>query len=63
VVVGEKDGLTPPARVRELAALVQGSTLREIPGAAHLPNLERPEAFNAAVQAWLSTIPPASLSG
>jgi len=32
---------------------------KEIPSAAHLPNLERPEAFNAAVDAWLLAIPAA----
>ena len=63
VVVGSKDAITPPAKAKELASLLKGSRLVEIPGAGHLSNLEQPAAFNAAAEAFLSSIPEASLSG
>lgn len=52
VLVGERDEITPPEFAREIAD--QGrSTLRVIPGAAHLSNLDAPEAFNAALLEFL----------
>ena len=53
VVVGAEDALTPPADARALAAAIPGARLVEIPGAAHLPNLEEPEAFRAALLPFL----------
>jgi 3-oxoadipate enol-lactonase len=53
VVVGEEDGLTPPAVAREYAASIPGSQLVTIPDAGHLSNLEQPEAFLAAVRNFL----------
>ncbi|HEY8208447.1 MAG TPA: alpha/beta fold hydrolase [Myxococcaceae bacterium] len=61
VAVGEQDAITPPAKAQELAKLLQGSKLVEIPRAGHLSNLEQPAAFNAAAEAFLSSL-PASLS-
>ena len=55
VVVGEEDGLTPPAVAREYAASIPGSQLVTIPDAGHLSNLEQPEAFLAAVRNFLLT--------
>ncbi|HVO29351.1 MAG TPA: alpha/beta fold hydrolase [bacterium] len=49
VVVGQEDLLTPPADARSMRAAIPGSHLVEIPGAAHLSNLENPDAFNAAI--------------
>lgn len=57
IAVGEKDAITPPAKAKELAKLLQGSTLVEIPRAGHLSNLEQPAAFNAAAEAFLASIP------
>ena len=42
-VVGDQDGSTPVALVRETAALIPGSRFEIIEGAGHLPNVERPE--------------------
>jgi 3-oxoadipate enol-lactonase len=42
VVVGEADTLTPPDRARAIAQGIPGARLVPIPGAAHLPPLERP---------------------
>lgn len=53
VVVGSDDGFTPVADAEEMAQLLPDATLEVIDGAAHLPNLERPEAFNAALTAFL----------
>jgi pimeloyl-ACP methyl ester carboxylesterase len=49
VVVGEQDGLTPPAEAEKLAAGIKGAKLVKVPGAGHLPCIESPEPFNAAL--------------
>ena len=54
VLVGEHDTLTPPLAAAKIAGAVPGSTLVTVPGAGHLSNLESPEAFNAAVRAFLA---------
>jgi pimeloyl-ACP methyl ester carboxylesterase len=50
VVVGAQDVLTPPEKARAMAAVASEATLVEIPEAGHLSNLERPEAFNNALE-------------
>lgn len=56
VLVGDEDRITPPALSDELAALVPGARSERIFGAAHLANLEQPEAFNRALDRFLSEI-------
>ena len=56
VLVGDEDGITPPALSTELAALIAGSRLQVIEGAGHLANIEQPVAFNAAIDEFLSEI-------
>jgi 3-oxoadipate enol-lactonase len=53
LVVGDEDTLTPPALARSMAARIPGARLTVIKGAGHLSNIEQPEAFNAAVLAFL----------
>jgi 3-oxoadipate enol-lactonase len=53
VIVGEHDTTTPPPLSEELAALIPGSRLVVIPGAAHLTNEENPTAFDAALEGFL----------
>lgn len=53
VVVGEKDLSTPPAMARELAALIPGARLGEIPGAGHLPCVDAPQAVADLINPWL----------
>ena len=53
IVVGEVDTLTPPAEAASMAAAAPGAALTKIPGAGHISNLEAPDAFNAALSAWL----------
>jgi 3-oxoadipate enol-lactonase len=54
VVVGEEDGLTPPAEAEKLVAGIRGATLARIPGAGHLPNIEQPAAFNEALTRFVA---------
>ena len=43
-LVGDEDGSTPVALVKDMAALVPGSRFEIIEGAGHLPNVEKPKA-------------------
>jgi len=56
VIVGEEDELTPPADSQRFAEAVPGATLVTIPGAGHLSNMEQPDAFNAALNAFLAKL-------
>ena len=55
VIVGELDG-TFFDDCRRLAAAIPGATLTVIPGAGHVPQLEQPEAWWAAVSQFLDGI-------
>jgi len=57
VVVGEEDSLTPPAESEKMAKAVKGATLVRIPGAGHLPCIENPEPFNAALGKFVDGLP------
>ncbi|MEJ7654311.1 MAG: hypothetical protein WKH64_13805 [Chloroflexia bacterium] len=52
-VVGEHDVVTPRALSEELHKGVPGSTLRVVPNAGHISNLDNPTDFNAAVRSFL----------
>lgn len=54
VMVGEEDGITPPALSEELRRLVRGSVLVRIPASGHMANIEQPQAFNRAIESFLS---------
>ena len=54
VIVGREDALTPPETAREIAAGIPGARLEVIPDCGHLSTLERPEAVNRAMRAWLT---------
>ena len=56
IVVGRDDEFTPVGDAQEMARLIPGATLRVIEGAGHLPNLERPEAFNAELRTFLAAV-------
>ncbi|GII96742.1 bifunctional 3-oxoadipate enol-lactonase/4-carboxymuconolactone decarboxylase PcaDC [Sinosporangium siamense] len=53
VLAGRDDPATPPAHARELADGIPAATLTEVPGAAHLAGVDRPEAVTAALLAHL----------
>jgi 3-oxoadipate enol-lactonase len=56
VIVGEEDGVTPPAEAHSMAAALPRASLAVLPRAGHLANLEAPAAFNGAVAAWLEAL-------
>ncbi len=56
VIVGEEDGLTPPAEAEAMAAALPGAVLRKIPDAGHLAPVEQPEAVTAAIAEFLGGI-------
>jgi 3-oxoadipate enol-lactonase len=56
VVVGGADDLTPIPVATAMAARLPGAELTIVDGAAHLPNLERPDAFDAALARLLARI-------
>lgn len=53
VLVGEEDMVTPPSASEFLVKNITGAALVKIPGAGHLTNLEKPEAFHAALEPFL----------
>lgn len=53
VLVGDGDLATPPELHQEIAAGIPGARLVIVPHCGHLSTVERPEAVNAALGAWL----------
>jgi len=53
IIVGAEDPATPVAKSEAIHAAIAGSALTVIPDAAHLPNIEKPEEFNAALLPFL----------
>ena len=53
VVCGTEDRVTPPALSTSLTRMIPGAHYEPIEGAGHLGNLERPEAFNTIVGAFI----------
>ncbi|MFH8339426.1 alpha/beta fold hydrolase [Streptomyces sp. AM6-12] len=56
VLVGADDTYTPVPDTEALHAVLPDSALEVVEGAAHLPNLERPEEFNRALAAFLTRV-------
>jgi 3-oxoadipate enol-lactonase len=56
VLVGAEDPITPPEQARAMAQAVRGARLAVVPGAAHLPPVERPEATTEALREFLEGI-------
>ena len=54
VVVGELDPSTPIAAAEALRDAIPGARLAVIPGAAHIPMVERPDEVTAAILAFLT---------
>lgn len=53
VLSGAQDRLCPPARHAQMAAAIPGARRVTVPGAGHLPTLERPRAVTEALADWL----------
>lgn len=55
LLCGEEDSLCPPALHKDMADAIPGATLTTIKAAGHLPPIEQPAAFTAALLDWLDT--------
>lgn len=56
IIVGNEDKLTPPSEMTLLARAIPGSGFMIIEGAGHLPNIEKPLAFNRVMREFLESI-------
>jgi 3-oxoadipate enol-lactonase len=54
VLVGEQDEATPPPMSQELAALLPDARLKILAGCAHVPQLQKPEEFLAAIEGFVA---------
>jgi 3-oxoadipate enol-lactonase len=54
VLCGEDDHAVPPAEGERIARLVPDGRFHAIPGARHLPNVERPDLFNPLLLEWVA---------
>ncbi len=53
ILVGEEDGVTPPAVADEMHRAIAGSHMTVVARAGHLSNLENSDAFNDALARFL----------
>ncbi len=56
VLCGHDDSWSPVQRHREIAAAIPRSTFVDIPNCGHMSTLERPDAVNVAMRAWLQSV-------
>lgn len=56
IVVGEEDFFTPQPIARLMSDAIPDAQLAVIPGAGHLPNMEKPEEFNTIVYSFLKKL-------
>lgn len=54
IVIGDEDAFTTRQDADRMHTLLRDSRLLWLQGVGHMPNLERPEAFNGALSAFLS---------
>ena len=54
VVVGARDGFTPPERGRAMAATIPGAELLEIPNASHTAPIERPHLVDFTIRDFMT---------
>ena len=57
VVLGDRDTVTPLPHSQAIVTGIAGATLKMIEGAGHLPNLDMPDAVNAALGEFLDAQP------
>jgi 3-oxoadipate enol-lactonase len=62
ILCGDEDEVTPPALSQALADLIPGARLELIEAAGHLANIEQPEAFNRALDSFLTEVEQNSVS-
>lgn len=58
VICGEEDAISPPEMMRAMHALIPDSRFVLVPGAGHVPPVEQPDAFAAALGTFLASLPP-----
>lgn len=58
VIAGENDSLLPVSDSQYMAERLANAQLQVIPGAAHLSNVENPQAFNRGLLDYLSRVMP-----
>lgn len=56
VLVGDHDTITPPAEMEALAAHMRHARFVVVEGSGHLTAIERPDAFNAALEDFLRDV-------
>jgi 3-oxoadipate enol-lactonase len=61
VLVGEHDEATPPPMSHELAAGLPDARLKILPGCAHVPQLQSPDLFLAAIGDFLTASASATI--
>ena len=54
VITGAEDEMIPVEESRRMASGIRGAKLVVVPGAGHLASLEQPDAFNAALNGFLT---------
>ena len=54
---GAEDRVVPPDYGRRFAAAIPGAQFSLIEGAGHYPHIEKPEAFAAALDQFVATLP------
>jgi len=57
VICGTEDKMTPPASSEQIAAGIAGAKLVLIEGAGHMVMMEKPAAFNEAIQDFAAALP------
>ncbi|MDX1432990.1 MAG: 3-oxoadipate enol-lactonase [Gammaproteobacteria bacterium] len=56
VIVGDQDPSTPPAAAQAIQERISGASLDIIESAAHMSNVEQPEAFNRSLFTFLDRL-------
>jgi len=56
LLAGEKDTTAPAAVMQRMAEKIKGASFHCLPGAGHLANFEQPDAYNAAIAAFLARL-------
>lgn len=56
VIGGQKDDITPPESMKNLAENIKEASYRTILNSGHLPPLENPNAVTTVMRSWLNSI-------
>ncbi|MCC7046418.1 MAG: alpha/beta fold hydrolase [Alphaproteobacteria bacterium] len=56
LLAGQRDTVAPPELMKRMQAKIPGAQYVELPQAGHLANIEQPQAFNAALGAFLGSL-------